>query len=286
MRPERDVPLASFDLPAGRAPVRVTWLGTAGFRIEHEGATLLIDPYITRASLFACLRAPLRSDRPAVERYVPAADAIIAGHTHFDHALDVPLIARLTGAKVFGSRSCAALCRAEGLNDAQITDVETTGLREAEVGPFKLRFVPSAHSAFLFGRVPSPGDIADCDQVPMRTERYRCGAVFGVEISVAGRRIFHLGSANLVDANRAPDVDLLLMCVAGWTTTERFCDRVMSAFSPDAVMLSHWDNFFTPIEKGASSLPAMKIPTLIDRLTAIDRSVRVGAVPFFGHVDL
>lgn len=290
MRPE-DLRFDSraFDVPDGRPPVRVRWLGTAGFAIEHDGWVLLIDPYVTRASMWDCVRAPLESDIVAVGRYAPKADAIVAGHTHFDHVLDVPSIAFATGATVFGSRSCVRLCRAERVPERQLFDVEAqVGRRpvRADVGPFELSFVPSVHSAFLMGRVPFPGDIADCEQVPLRTDRYRCGAVFGVDIRVAGRRVYHMGSADLLDDEPAPDVDLLLMCVAGWTTTERFCPRVMSALRPGAILLSHWDDFFRPMADGARALPAMRMPRLVDGLTAQDPSARIGTVPLLGEVAL
>ncbi len=290
VRPE-DLAFApdTFELPTGRAPIRVTWLGTAGFAIEHDGFVVLIDPYLTRASLLSCLRAPLRSDRARIERYAPKADAIVAGHTHFDHVLDVPSIALATGAKVFGSRSCARLCRLSGVAEERVVDVEEGARREpmrAEVGPFELRFVPSCHSAFALGRIPWPGDISDCEQVPLAMSHYRCGAVFGVDIRVAGKRLYHLGSADLLDGMPERGVDLLLMCVAGWTTTERFVPRVMGALRPGAILLSHWDDFFSPIERGARALPAMQMPRLVDRLTAIDPSVRVGTVPLLGGVSL
>jgi L-ascorbate metabolism protein UlaG (beta-lactamase superfamily) len=271
-----------FGAPDGRPPVRVTWLGTAGFAVEHAGTLVLIDPYVSRPSLWDCLRAPLRSDAAAVARWAPRADVIVAGHTHFDHVLDVPAIARTTGATVYGSLSCAALCHAEGVPPDRVVDVESATRGEpvcAEVGPFALRFVPSAHSALLLGRVPFPGDIADCDQVPLRANRYRCGAVFGVEIRVAGLRLYHLGSANLLDAHGVPDVDLLLMCVAGWTTTARFVERVHVAFRPRAILLSHWDDFFRPMERGARPLPAIAMPRLVDTLAAADPGVRLGTVP-------
>lgn len=279
----------AFEVPSGRGPIRVTWLGTAGFAVEHDNTTVLIDPYLTRASLPRLLAAPLRSDRAAVARYAPRADAIVAGHTHFDHVLDVPAIARATGARVFGSRSCAALCQAEGVPAAQVVDVEAAMRGEparAEVGPFALRFVPSVHSALLLGRVPFPGDISDCDQLPLRAHRYRCGAVFGVELRVAGKTLYHLGSADLLDARAPRDVDLLLMCVAGWTTTARFPDRVMRAFSPRAIVLSHWDNFLSPMGAGAEVLPAMQLPRLVEGLTRVDPTVRLGALPLLGSVAL
>lgn len=290
MRPE-DIPFPTGALlpTAGREPVRVRWLGTAGFDISFEGHHLLIDPYVTRASLGACVFSPLRSDAAAVARYAPQADAIVCGHTHFDHALDVPAIALATGATVFGSHSAAALCRAFGVPASQVRDVEATSALEpltAEVGPFTLRFHPGVHSRFLLGRVPFPGDISDCEQVPLRTEHYKCGAVFGVEVRVADRVLFHLGSADLVDAVKPGRIDLLLMCVAGWTTTRDFPSRVMRTFSPGAVLLSHWDNFFLPMASGARMFPAMKLPRLVEALSAQSRGLTLGTVPLLGEVSL
>ncbi len=276
--------------PGNKPEVRVRWLGTAGFAITCGDHTVLIDPYVTRASLARCVVAPLVSDAHAIRRYVPRADAIVVGHTHFDHVLDVPLIAQLTGARVFGSRSAATLCRAQGVPEAKVEDVERPAGGSAivrEVGPFRLRFIPSAHSRFALGRVPFPGDIADCDDVPMRTEKYKCGAVFGVEINVAGRTLYHVGSAELVDAElEARNVDLALVCVAGWTSSKDFPERLVRKLSPAAVLLSHWDDFFRPIDRGARALPTMKMPELHDRLTRAARDVKVGTVAILGEVVL
>ena len=269
-------------------PVVVRWLGTAGFSIEYGGCTILIDPYVTRASLVRCLAGSLRSDGEAIVRYAPRADAIVAGHTHFDHVLDVPDIARLTGARVFGSRSAAALCRAAGLPEAQVDVVEREPGAEAvvrEVGPFVLRFVSSAHSRLLLGRVPFPGDIADCDQVPLRVERYKCGAVFGVEVCVAGRTVYHMGSAELVDANvHTKHIDLLLACAAGWTASRDLPERIAHRLDPGAILLSHWDDFFRPMGKPARLLPAIQFARLVERLTQAARGVRIGTLPILGEV--
>jgi len=275
--------------PAGE-PVLVRWLGTAGFAISHAGHTVLLDPYVTRASLGACVGAPLATDVAAVHRWVPEANAIVVGHTHFDHALDVPTVAHVTGARVLGSRSAIALCRAAGVPEPQLTDVErATGERDivVEVGPFVLRFVPSAHSRLLAGRVPLPGDISDCDDVPLRADRYRCGAVFGVSIEVAGRRIFHMGSAELVEASSTPrEVDLLLLCVAGWTTSHRLPERAVRQHAPSAVLLSHWDNFLLPFERGPKPLPAMQLPRLVDRLTRASHDARIGTLGLHDTIAL
>src|SRR5262252_6169336 len=75
---------ATMKLPRG---LEVTWLGTAAFRFSYEGTVRWIDP----------------------------ADAVLVGHTHFDHALDVPAIARAHGCPVYGSRSLAHLMGLHGL---------------------------------------------------------------------------------------------------------------------------------------------------------------------------
>ena len=278
----------SLGRSGGPGDVRVRWLGTAGFAIEHQAHVLLVDPYVTRASLARCVAAPLQPDRNAIRRFVPRADAIVAGHTHFDHVLDVPDIARATGARVFGSRSAATLCVARGVPSSQVEIVETEpgqGLAEREVGPFRLRFVPSAHSRLLLGRVPAPGEIADCTDIPMRAEAYRCGAVFGVEIRVAGRTIYHLGSAELID-ERVPvkNVDLLLLCVAGWTSSSRLPERVAHRLAPAAILLSHWDDFLRPLDQPLRALPAMRLPQLVERLGFAAPSVRMGTLPALGDV--
>lgn len=281
----RDAFIADLD-----ARVRVRWLGTAGFEIRCDNHVVLLDPYITRASLSQCAFGRISSDLAAIEQYVPRADAIIVGHTHFDHALDVPAIARQTGAKVFGSRSAITLCRAAKIPDSQLHMVEREPGQDAivaEVGPFTLRFAPSAHSRFLLGRVPFPGEISDCDDVPVRMGAYRCGAVFRVEMQVAGRTIVHLGSAELTPGGPIPhDIDLLLLCVAGWRASPDLPERVMRHLSPQRVLLSHWDNFFLPMQQPARILPAVGLSQLVDRLANVSRDVRIGTLPLRGEIGL
>ena len=47
-----------------------------------------------------------------------------------------------------------------------------------------------------------------------------------------------------------------------------------------------FDDFFAPMERGARPLPAMKLPRLVDAITTVDRSVRIGTVPLLGSVEL
>ncbi|HEY6461549.1 MAG TPA: MBL fold metallo-hydrolase, partial [Polyangiaceae bacterium] len=93
--------------------------------------------------------------------------------------------------------------------------------------------------------------------------------------------------AELLDANvRVANVDLLLLCVAGWTTSRDLPDRVCRSLGPGAILLSHWDDFLRPMHRGARLLPAMQLPRLVDRLDRASRGVRVGTLPLLGDVWL
>lgn len=234
-----------FDLPPG---VEMEWLGTAGFRLTAEGTTLLIDPYLSRPSLRqVAARRPLPSSAAVVDRYVQgAADAVLVGHTHFDHALDVPAIARRDGCRVYGSSSLARLMGLHGLA-AQAVEVEPH--RRYEIGPFVVTFVPSRHSRLLAGlKVPSDGELT-CDHLEGLTGRaYRCGDVWGINVEVSGLRLYHQGSADLLDDERLPrGVDILLCGIAGRAFAPRYLQRILPRLEPRVVVPHHWDDFFRPL---------------------------------------
>lgn len=77
--------------------MKLTWFGTAGFRIENGEHTLLIDPYLTRNRRAFPKQALKPSD-------IPRADLILITHGHFDHIFDVPEIASKTNATVYCGR--------------------------------------------------------------------------------------------------------------------------------------------------------------------------------------
>ncbi len=233
------------DLPAG---LEIQWLGTAGFRLSYEHTTLVIDPYLSRSSLPAVARSrPLGVRSEIVERLVPAADAILVGHTHFDHALDVPLIASTHGAPVYGSSSMVHLLDLHGHDDLAR---EVTPHATYEIGPFTVRFRPSRHSKLLAGlAVPADGELT-CDALDhLGSGQYRCGQVWGIAIEVAGTTLYHQGSADLIeDEIRDRGVDVFLCGIAGRMWTRRFTERAIGALDPKVIVAHHHDDFFRPVE--------------------------------------
>ena len=54
------------------------------------------------------------SDRKVIDAHISKADYILVTHTHLDHVLDMPYIARKTGAQVIGTESASNFARDNG----------------------------------------------------------------------------------------------------------------------------------------------------------------------------
>lgn len=235
-------------LPKG---LELMWLGTAGFKLSYQGTTIWIDPYVTRLSMLQLVgRRVVPPSSEAVGRWVDKADAVLVGHTHFDHALDVPAIAKRTGCSVYGSQSLHNLM---GLYGLAAQAVVVTAHQDYEVGPFKFHFVPSIHSKLQLGLgIPYSGELT-CDHVDELTpQAYKCGQVWGIHIEVAGTRFYHQGSADLLeDEIKDRGVDVFLCGISGRRFTPNYVARIVKALAPSVIVPTHYDNFFRPLEAKA-----------------------------------
>ena len=101
--------------------VILTWLGTAGWQITDGTTVILIDPYISRIfgpqppgrAPYTRAAADTRPeygwkdvatpDGAAIDAHIQRADFVLVTHTHYDHVLDVPTIAKLGYCTSFSS---------------------------------------------------------------------------------------------------------------------------------------------------------------------------------------
>ncbi|HXE44276.1 MAG TPA: MBL fold metallo-hydrolase [Conexibacter sp.] len=266
-------------LPRG---LELEWLGVSGYRMTYEGVSLFIDPYVSRVPLRSLLlRRTALPDPALLDRWIrPSGDVagVLVGHTHFDHAVDAPAIARRHRAPAYGSESLVRLMRLHGLGDLA---VEVEPYRRYELGPFVVSFTPSAHSKLLLGRrVPFDGELC-CDHLDGLTPgAYRCGQVWGIRIEVAGTSFYHQGSANLIDAAlREEPVDVFLAGVAGRAVTPRYWARVLPRLDPRVVVPTHYDDFFKPLGGELDFVRRVRLETIPDEIRAVSRDATLAALP-------
>lgn len=274
----RELEARPLTLPTG---LEVEWLGVSGYRLTHEGHTLFVDPYLSRVPLRdLLLRRRALPDAAALERFVRAPGktvGVLVGHTHFDHAVDAPALARRLDCDAYGSASLVNLMALHGMA-ARAVEVEP--YRVYELGPFEVSFTPSVHSKLLLGlAVPYDGELT-CEHLDsLSPAAYRCGQVWGISIAVAGIRLYHQGSANLVDdAIRERGVDVFLAGVAGRAFTERYWRRILSRLEPRIVVPTHYDNFFRPLGQELEFVTAAELARLPEEIAAVSGEIELAAL--------
>jgi L-ascorbate metabolism protein UlaG (beta-lactamase superfamily) len=268
------------------ADLEVEWLGVSGYRMTYEGSTIYIDPYVSRVPLRSLLlRRASGPDSQMLDRFiVPSTDVagVLVGHTHFDHAIDAPAIAKRYGCPAYGSNSLRHLM---GLYGLQGQAVNVQPFKPYEIGPFVARFIPSVHSKLILGRkIPFDGELT-CDHLHGLTPgAYKCGQVWGIRIDVAGVSFYHQGSADLLD-DEIPEgrVDYFLAGVAGRSVTPKYWERILPKLDPRIVVPTHYDDFFKPLGSTQGFAPRVKLSEVPAEIKAVSRDATVTALK---RVDL
>jgi L-ascorbate metabolism protein UlaG (beta-lactamase superfamily) len=198
----------------------IRFLGHAAFALEHDGKTVVIDPFLTG------------NPKAAVAADDVSPDAILLTHGHADHYGDTIAIAKRAGAPVVAITEIADEIGEEGIES---NDVNLGGTAEYDWG--SVRLTPAMHTSTTpKGTVSPPA---------------------GLVIEFGGKRIYHLGDtalfSDLALPKRRGHIDVALMCIGGHYTMDRF-DAVVAAelVGADQVIPCHYDTF-PPIETDAQA---------------------------------
>jgi len=270
-----------LDLPPG---LELEWLGVAGYRLTFEGQTIFIDPYLSRVTLAEVLRGKSALGNPlSIDRWLRAHGdvvGVLVGHTHFDHAIDIPEICARHDCRAYGSASLVQLMHLHGQAERA---VQVVAHKPLALGPFTVTFVPSLHSKLLLGlKVPSDGELT-CEHLDeLSPTAYKCGQVWGIYVAVAGKSFYHQGSANLIEEEiRHRGVDVFLAGIAGRRFTANYWSRVLGALQPRVVLASHYDDFFRALDEPAGFSLNVNLAAFPEEVGAISSEFATAALrPF------
>jgi L-ascorbate metabolism protein UlaG (beta-lactamase superfamily) len=219
-------------------PIWFRWLGVAGIELNLRGQVLLIDPFFTRPPFWRMWFGRVRPDRELVAAEIPRCDHVLVTHAHWDHLMDVPDVARNTGATVLGSPHTCRLLAACGVPEDQIQEIRDGD--EIALGILHIQVLSAEHQPVPgFAPAPLPPDI----RPPLRLRDYRMDCCYSYLITVDGVGFLDWRS---VRPERAPPADVLFVAPGG---TRRYYKVLLCAVRPRVVIPMHWDDMFRPLSR-------------------------------------
>ena len=297
-------------IPSPQKGIRVVYLGTGGFYIERKYGTetvgIMTAPFFSHISLEALGFAALKSDADAVDTFLPQlvppgdlrrVEAILAGHAHHDHILDLPrvLMHHCPKASAFGNTSMVNIlagavpqARLASLNGSMYTDdqaAQNQNVTWTYSNNKRIRFtaIESDHSPnfklgcvqvdFARGRVNTMRT-----DLPERARGWKVGQTlaFVIDFLKEGTtevefRIYYqdtphaAGGADRARAfpNGSAKVDLAIVCTATSNYVEGYFTTLRQELNPEHYILGHWEHFFDEYSLDPSKLKPVNIKSLL-----------------------
>ena len=274
------------------------YLGTGGWILRWGGATVLTAPYASNVGIPAAVFGPIRADTARIDARVPSvpdAAAILVGHAHFDHLLDVPYVARVKAprATVYGSRTTRHILAGDpGLDPSRVVAVNAgAGTYEAPGrwlpaagGRVRIMALEAGHAPHFQGVELYEGTVdAPLSRLPDRAEDWVGGVTYAYLIDfldAAGDvafRVHYQDAASsaprglippLAPGDRAP-VDVVILCQPGFGEVDGFPEGILLNARPRVALLGHWENFLRPPSPAPRSLPFNDVEAFRDRLERV-----------------
>ena len=232
------------------AKVTVKALGVASILIEDGSTQVLFDAPFTRPGLLHWLGIKkLRSNKDLVEsvikkRQLESLDGVFISHSHFDHSVDAPTMAALTGATLFADKNLQRI--ASAYNNSNITIESIYSGKKIEIGDFVITPIEIKHEKtlginFLPGNVPEDFNFDFYD--------YKAGNtwMFLVEHSKGVILIEEAEKMNLKELQQfRPDITHIDVLIQGVSRNKKkeLLNGYLSHLKPEVFIPNHFDNFF------------------------------------------
>ena len=249
--------------PGDAAPgaLRVRFTGTSTL-LFHDGETAwMVDGWFSRPGPLSLLLGGVEPDIGAIhaglERNgVRELAFVIPVHSHYDHAMDSPEVARRTGALLLGSETTANIGRGWGLSEDRIRVV-----RDGEpqrFGNFTITPLETKHFQFPDPRVRERAlgnPHLDAPLVPpVGAFDYPLGVPYALHVEHPRGSFLVQGSAGYVEgAFEGVEVHTVFLGLGGLGTQtadyrEAYWRETVERVGAQRVIPIHWDSLTAPIE--------------------------------------
>ncbi len=261
LKPYRHLFIDQADM-ATPGEVRVTFAGVSTLLISDGETNLMVDGFFTRPDILHVMFDEVAPDQRSIdwaldELGVTKLDAIFPVHAHYDHAMDTPYVAAITGAMMLGGSSAAMIARGANLPEEQIITVTED---EAYIfGAFDVRFVKAVHAPVVTQQAMQ-AEIHEPLTPPAKAFDYPTGQPWSILIGHTNENGEHhqmlvQGSAGYVeDALAGEDIDAAFLGIGGLGSRpvaykQAYWEETVGKTKAERVYPTHWDDFFLPLSE-------------------------------------
>ena len=250
--------------------MKATFFGTTTLLLDDGKDQVLFDAHLTRPSFLKWQLGRLRTDTETADRILKEHDisrlrAIFISHTHYDHVMDAPYIAKRTGAVIYGSASAVNVGRGGNIPEDRLVRFDPG--QTYDVGDFRITVIASLHSKPTVLQSDLGEEIGEPLSQPCRGRDYKEGGSYDFLVSHSGKSCLIRPSFNYIEGQlEGISADVLFLGTAGFgradaETKKRFFSETVDKVKPETVIPVHWDNFFRPLKKPAKGMPKIREDT-------------------------
>jgi hypothetical protein len=270
--------------------VRVSFLGVGGVIVRWQGAAIMTAPLYSNPTVAEIAFSEAHTDRQRMDGLMrhdaSEVRAILSGHSHYDHLMDVPHLAlgKALKADVVGNDEMRKLLHpiedqlSARTPPNRLVSLEREHRYDVPGAPIRVEAILSEHSPQMGPRlvnktaqllawfVPFPEVTLwrgehdqELDRIPERVGAWPAGTplAFVIELLEPGTgnvafRIYYQDSPTRkpygypAPATDTHRYDLAILCMGGATEFPGFPRDVVTHLDPKFVMGIHWEDFFNP----------------------------------------
>jgi L-ascorbate metabolism protein UlaG (beta-lactamase superfamily) len=251
--------------------LEITYYSVGCFLLRWRGVAILTDPFWSHLPLRQVAFGRTESDPSQVDAYLDDLSevrAVLVGHSHYDHVLDLPYVAPhlAEDAQVFGSRTLAhTLAPLELPLDVQVMNPHVATPDQpgrwfsAAGGRIRVLPIASGHpNNYAFIHLFTERLREDRSAPPTHSSHFQEGITLAFLVDLMdddGQTIVHriyvetssrgwpdgFFPQSILDAH---GVDVALLAMDCANIESRGGDSIIDYLQPTTVLFCHWENFF------------------------------------------
>jgi len=232
---------------------------------------------------------PLIPQAEAVNAYLGELQgkiaAIIMGHTHYDHALDMPIIAKDFNGPIIGSQSLETLM---SVHDMPGTVTVCDGGEQVDLMPEATVTMLLSKHGVIGDSVPYPGEIESNIKPPLLATDYKLGTIHIAKLELGDTTFMLCGSANFIPEELGGHTcDVLFMGAVGWENTPEYAKQLPAMVKPRVIVPYHSDNFFIPIptDRKTPLMPGLDLNGFVETVSKSAPKAEIRLIETFEYTE-